>query len=110
MGIAAVRIISESEIATVMKDFNAQWAAENPIQFNKILKDLGFDTNFEIEVQEGLTHRNSFGAVITCTRWVGSERTDPEWLNSGHASQEAKDKANGSKLLEDLYRQRGMTE
>ena len=110
MGIAAVRIISESEIATVKDGFNLQWSIENPKEFNEMLYDLGFDTNSMIELQEGLTHRNSFNAVITCARWVGGERTDALWLASGHASQEAKDKALGSKMLEDLYRRRGMTE
>ena len=110
MPIAAVRIISESEIATVKDGFTLQWAIENPKEFNEMLYELGFDTNSMIELQEGLTHRNSFNAVITCARWVGSERTCPKWLRSGHASQEAKDKATGSKMLEDLYRRRGMTE
>lgn len=110
MGIAAIRIVSESEIATVKKEFNAQWALDNPTEFNKMLYDLGFDIQFEVEVQENITHRNQFGAIITCNRWVGQERTDIKWLTSGYASQEAKDKANGSKLLEDLYRRRGMTE
>lgn len=110
MGIAAIRIVSESEIATVKKDFNAQWALDNPTEFKDMLYQLGFDTEFDIEVQEGLTHRNAFGAINTCTRWVGSERTDVKWLISGYASQEAKDKAIGSKLLEDLYRRKGLTE
>ena len=110
MPIAAVRIISESEIATVKDGFTLQWAIENPKEFNEMLYELGFDTNSMIELQEGLTHRNSFNAVITCARWVGSERTCPKWLASGYASQEAKDKATGSKMLEDLYRRRGMTE
>lgn len=110
MPIAAVRIVSESEIATVKDGFTLQWAIENPKEFNEMLYELGFDTNSMIELQEGLTHRNSFNAVITCARWVGSERVDALWVNSKYASQEAKDKATGSKLLEDLYRRRGMTE
>ena len=110
MPIAAVRIVSESEIATVKDGFTLQWAIENPKEFNEMLHGLGFDTNSMIELQEGLTHRTSFNAVITCARWVGSERTCPKWLASGYASQEAKDKATGSKMLEDLYRRRGMTE
>ena len=110
MPIAAVRIVSESEIATVKDGFTLQWAIENPKEFNEMLYELGFDTNSMIELQEGLTHRNAFNAVITCARWVGAERACPKWLASGHASQEAKDKATGSKMLEDLYRRRGMTE
>lgn len=110
MGIAAIRIVSESEIATVKEGFNAQWALDNPKEFNNMLFDLGIDIKSAVEVQEGLTHRNGFGNIITCTRWVGSERVDLVWVRSGYASQEAKDKATGSRMLEDLYRQRGMTE
>lgn len=110
MGIAAIRIISESEIATVKEGFNLQWAKDNPKEFNEMLSALGFDLNYEVEVQEGLTHRNAFNAVITCARWVGQERTDSAWINSKYSSQEAKDRASGSRMLEDLYRQKGMTE
>lgn len=110
MGIAAIRIVSESEIATVKDGFTLEWATENPKEFNEMLYELGFDTNSSVELQEDLTHRNSFNAVITCARWVGAERIDARWLRSGYASQEAKDKATGSKMLEDLYRQKGMTE
>ncbi len=42
--------------------------------------------------------------------WFGSERLCEEWLNSGYASKEAKDKAKGSRLLDELYRSRGLTE
>lgn len=110
MTIAAICIVSESEISTVMPEFNLQYAKENPEELLKILHGLGFDTKREIELQEGLTHRNRFGAVITCARWVGDQRIDPAWLSSGYATQEAKDKANGSKLLNDLYRIKGMVE
>ncbi len=110
MGIVAILVVSESEIATIEPWFTAEWAKENPDKFNQMLHGLGFDINSEIEVQEGLTHRNRFNSVITCTRWVGNERIDKEWLKSGHASQAAKDKACGSRLLEDLYRKKGMFE
>ena len=63
-----------------------------------------------IERQENLQHRNRFNEVVICDRYVGNERTDKEWLNSGYASQEAKDKATGSKMLADLYRLRGAVE
>jgi len=47
---------------------------------------------------------------VTCDRFVGNERTDKEWIESGYASREAKDKSSGSKLLTDIYRQKGMVE
>ena len=110
MGIAAILVVSESEIATVKEDFDLQWAKDNPESLKELLKGLGFDISSDIELQEDLTHRNRFGAINTCARWVGNERIDKEWLNTGYASQEAKDKATGSKMLEDLYRRRGQVE
>jgi len=57
-----------------------------------------------------LTHRNRFGAVITCARWVGDERIDKEYVQSNFASQAAKDKSLNNRMLNDLYKQKGMVE
>lgn len=40
---------------------------------------LGLDTEKEYE-QQFLPHRNMRGEVVSCARWVGSVRTDSEWL------------------------------
>ena len=40
----------------------------------------------------------------------GYERTDKEWIESGYASREAKDKASNNRLLNDLYRMKGYLE
>jgi hypothetical protein len=60
--------------------------------------------------QDGLQHRNRLNEVVVCSRWVGEERLDEAWLYSGYASREAIDKASGSKILEDLYRSRYLTQ
>jgi len=41
---------------------------------------------------------------------VGEERQDLGWLDSPYASREAIDKKKNNKLLNDLYRLRGMVE
>ena len=110
MPIAAILVVSESEIATVMPEFNLQWSKDNPEKFKQMLYSLGFDVNSEIECDEGLTHRNRFGAIITCARWVANERTDSEWVQSRYCSQAAKDKSLNNSMLNDLYRQKGMVE
>lgn len=40
---------------------------------------LGLDINLDYE-QQYLPHRNMRGEVVTCARWVGTARTDSEWL------------------------------
>ena len=60
--------------------------------------------------QQVTQHRNMLGKIVTCCRWFGNSRLDTEWLNSGYASKEAKDKAKGSRLLDELYKARGLTE
>ena len=110
MTIAAILVVSESEIATVMPEFNLQWSKDNPEKFKQMLYELGFDVSKEVECQEGLTHRNRFGAVITCARWVGDERIDKEYVKSNFASQAAKDKSLNNRMLNDLYKQKGMVE
>ena len=57
-----------------------------------------------------MTHRNRFGNVITCPRYVGNERVDAQWVDSGYASYEAIAKSADNKILTDLFRMRGMVE
>jgi hypothetical protein len=110
MRIAALCFVSISEIAKVQPSITYDWIDENPEQFKQMLHELGMDTRQNIEKQENIQHRNRFEEIVTCDRYVGNERTDKEWLNSGYATQAAKDKATGSKLLTDLYRLRGCVE
>lgn len=107
--IIALVYISLSELQTVEPRYTEEWSSNNPQELLGVLQGLGLDVNQPWEKQE-ITHRNKFGNIITCSRWVGCERLDKEWLSSGHASIEAKDKSTGSRLITDIYRMRGMTE
>ena len=109
MNIVALCIVSSSELWTVDNKYTEEYLEQNPEELQTILNSLGMNIRSPIEVQE-LTHRNRFNNIVTCKRWVGNERVDKEWINSGYASQEAKDKATGSKMLADLYRLRGCVE
>ena len=108
--IAAVEVVSESEIAALYPKYNYHWEEERKEDFLAILFKLGIDTSKPFERQDGLQHRNRLNQVVTCSRWVGTSRLDHEWLNSGLATKEAKDKAQNSRLLDELYRSRGLTE
>lgn len=108
--INAIEIVSESEIFKLYSDYDASLENKDPEKLKSILFEFGLDIKEPIERQDGLQHRNRFGEVVICSRWVGQSRVDEEWLKSGMASQEAKDKAAGSRMLDDLYRQKGMTE
>lgn len=108
--IAAVIYISLSEMQTVSPWVTEDFIEENPEAFKKILFELGMDVyNYPYEIQD-LTHRNRFGNIITCKRWVGNERTDKPWLDTPYASVEARDKSLNNKILTDLYKARGLVE
>lgn len=103
-------IVSESEIAMVYPEYDVSWLVENIDDLKTVLWDMGMDTvNENFELSEVVQHRNRLGKVVTCGRYVGIQRSDDDWLNSGYATQEAIDKARNSRLCDDLYRQRGLT-
>jgi hypothetical protein len=108
--IIALSIVSAMDIVEVMPHFTYKWAEENKGDFYEILWQFGMNTNQGVETQACVTHRTRLNRLVTCDRWVGNERTDKEWIDSGFASRESKDKASGSKLLTDIYRQKGMVE
>ena len=106
--IVAMVIVSESELAKVIPDYDYRLEQED--KFEEILAELGMDVSKAYLRQDGLQHRNRFNEVVVCSRWLGYERQDHEWIKSGYASKEAIDKAAGSKILDDLYRSRYLTE
>lgn len=108
--IAAITIVSESEIAKVFSEYDSKIEQENPELLKQILFQFGMDTSQNFERQDGLTHRNMFNEVVICSRWVGQTRLDDDWINSGFASKEAIDKWQGSKIVESLYREKCLTE
>jgi len=107
--IIALVYISQSELCTVDLKYSEEWIANHPEQLEAVLYELGINTNEPYETQFN-THRNRFGNLNTCTRFIGNSRLDQKWLESGYASEEALDKATGSKMIADLYRSRGLTE
>lgn len=107
--IVALCIISESEIIKVMPNYNSDFE-NNEASFKTFLYSCGMDITRPYLRQDGLQHRNRLNEVVVCSRWVGEERLDEAWLYSGYASKEAIDKASGSKILEDLYRSRNLTQ
>lgn len=110
--ISAYCIISESELCLAEPNYNHEWFnTDNPnhIKLLNTLYDLGINIDEGVEVQQSVQHRNRLNQVVTCGRYIGSERIDTSWIESGFASKEAIDKASGSKLLEGLYRAKGMT-
>jgi hypothetical protein len=108
-GIIAICIVSAMDVHEVKKDFNYDWAEKNPKEFNELLWQFGGETTGFIEIQKDVTHRTRLNRLVTCDRYVMNERFDKEWVESGYASQEAKDKASGSSLLNDLYRAKGLS-
>lgn len=92
-----------------MPNYTAEFE-NSTLKFNNFLYSLGMDTQRPMIRQDALQHRNRFNEVVVCSRWVGEERLDEAWLHSGYASREAIDKASGSKILEDLYRSRNLTQ
>jgi hypothetical protein len=107
--IVALCIISESEIVKILPNYSCIYEDDEE-RFKSFLFSIGMDVNKPYQRQDGLQHRNRFNEVVVCSRWVGEERIDSDWLKSGYASKEAIDKASGSKILEDLYRSKYLTE
>lgn len=110
LNIVALVYISLSEIQKIRPEVNPQWIKNHKKEFQLILHSLGMNTDIPYDHQEKVQHRNRFNEVVLCDRFVGNERTDQEWVQSGYASQEAIDKSKNNRLLIDLYRQKGMVD
>ena len=108
--ILALSYISFSELQLVKPECTYEWVQNNDILFKSYLYDLGLDVNQPFEYQVDIEHRNRLNQVVFGTRVVGLQRVDPDWINSGNASVEAVDKSKGNRLLNDLYRQKGLLE
>ena len=108
--IVATVIISESELALGTPEYNSKYEEEHPGRFKQALYALGADLSLPYKRQDGLWHRNRLNQVVLCSRWIAQERQDKAWIKSGYASREAIDKYSGSKILEDLYRMKSMTQ
>ena len=107
--IYATVCISLSELQTADPSITYEFTQTHPEEFKKILYSLGIDTRYPIDEQD-VTHRNRFGNIVTCPRWMANERCDHSWTESGNASYEAIAKSTDNKILTDLFRMRGMVE
>ena len=105
--IASLIHTSESEIAALYPAYSSNWDED---QLKAALWELGLNSNLNYEFQEASQHRNRMNKVVTCGRYYGREREDESWLKSGFASQAVKDKLKNSRILDDLYRAKGLTE
>lgn len=109
LDIYAIEIISLSEINTV-QPLTIEQINTNPDDFKRTLFSLGMDCYNYPLTEQHCTHRNRFGNIVTDYRWVCNSRVDKQWVESGYASQAAKDKSLGNSLLIDSYRLRGEVE
>lgn len=107
--IIALVYISLSELQTIDRKYSEDWADSSEQELLGVLHGLGMDINQSVECQV-VEHRNRFGNLITCPRWVGCERVDELWIKSGYASEEATAKSLNNGLINDLFRLRGLTE
>lgn len=107
--ISATIHVSETEIAALYPDYQYSWYENDKEKLAGILCELGLDTKQHWEYQEPCQHRNRMNQLVTAGRYYGNERLDEAWLNSGLASEAAKDKAKNSRLLDDLYREKALT-
>lgn len=105
MSIIANVCISLSEVQKVHPEFDEHNITDPTVfeALKEIMYSVGMDTKFEI-MKQRVQHRNRFNEVVNCTRFMGQERTDKEWLVSGLASDEASNIASGSLLVADLHR------
>ena len=101
--------MSLSEIQTVKPEITPEWINDHKEDFDNYLYELGMDIRYPYETQD-VQHRNRFGNIISCLRFVGNERFDYSWCNSSYASSAAIDKSKNNSLLTDCYRLRGEVE
>jgi hypothetical protein len=112
--IAAICTISLSELQYVFPEqyryFPEKYMLMHVEALTQALFMLGMDVTDFVEEQDSIEHRNKLGVVVNCKRWVGTERGDKKWLDSGCASVAALDRAKDNKLLNDMYSLRGLSE
>lgn len=107
--IYAAAHVSESELKMINSKYQASWEEDYPETFKNMLWSLGMDSRYDYTRYDAIPHRNKMNQSVVCSRWVGNERTDEEWLKSGYASQEAIDKGKNSPLLDSLYKEKAFT-
>lgn len=72
----------------LLEEFIDAFAREDKYAINRVLWKNGMDVNYPVEIQY-VQHRNLQNKVVTCERYIGTERSDKEWLGLGAASLDA---------------------
>lgn len=72
----------------LIDSFKKAFGEEDKQTIEKILYENGMDVT-EPYTLEFSKHRNLRGNIVSCERYVGEERRDKNWLNSGAASWES---------------------
>jgi cobalamin biosynthesis Co2+ chelatase CbiK len=92
------RIISLVDLRSV-PEAREIMEANDAAAWYRLLHDIGFDVNRDIEM-EVVAHRPMTSQeVVTCPRWVGHERRDDVWMASEHCTFENKLEVIGIKDL-----------
>lgn len=71
----------------VIEDVERHIFVKDPLILS-YLRANGMDTDEPVEIVRN-QHRNRFNKIVSCYRFEGSERIDPEWITSGAASFDA---------------------
>lgn len=82
----AHRTISLEDIRTI-PDAMELFKSGDIAAFNAMLYDIGFDLERGVDMEIVLHRPMTSQKEVFGPRWVGHERVDPEWMNSGNASQ-----------------------
>lgn len=99
-----MKVVSYDDLQKVVPNFEMKWLDNIKSDARVLLWNLGIDTDFGIEVQEGMVHRTKLCGVSNCPRMVGHERIDKEWLQGGYATDEAKEFTKDITLAAELNR------
>tara|TARA_R110000744_G_C19371770_1_gene563190 strand:- start:51508 stop:51897 length:390 start_codon:yes stop_codon:yes gene_type:complete len=71
------------------QEWQEGWKYDDKKKLNKVLWKYGIDVKNKESVEEQFCeHRNLQGQVVKCTRYVGVERKDRDYMSSGIATLE----------------------
>lgn len=95
-------VICVEDIKKIVPHFAVSMLETHKSDCRALLHNLGMDTEYGIELQEGLETRTKLCGVCVSDRLVGCERTDIYWLQSGNASHEARIFSEDATLRSDI--------
>ena len=102
-------VLTEGEIQKILPSFKKEMLLSTKKEVQDILTkffwDIGIDykRGFEIEEQQVIT-KNRLGELDSSARIYFKERTDKVWLNSGYASELAKEVSSDPTLSRVLFK------